>query len=402
MRSRKSPRSAAARWLILALLLLAGGPPPVPARAQAGPGAGPTPSAFDLHVALGESHTSNPGLRSDTTGSEGDFITGLRADFTGRRKSPRTEWSAMYDPSYTRYRINDQFDTVNHALNFDARYLVTRRSRLSLLERFFYSRNPLQIATTGPTDEAIILTRQTKRWRSLSDAAIDTSLSRSLTFQAGASTRIERFDLSSPVDIDTSSGRVGIQKKVGREDSLASTLSYSRFNFHREGTADAEAQEVELSWTHGVPTRTDWALSAGISKVARGDDRQNRLTAGALLHHPFRRLDFVSGYRRSLGADSGVVNVTVGQNAYAGVSGRVGQVASLEVRGEYGTRDSVLESGDRIALTYTGGAIHGAIALNPRLSISGEARRRKQDVTAGAGEDLTVDTFFLGMVFQVF
>jgi len=94
--------------------------------------------------------------------------------------------------------------------------------------------------------------------------------------------------------------------------------------------------------------------------------------------------------------------VTVAQNAYAGISGTVGRSASLGVFGEYGTRDSVLESGDRTALTYTGGAIRGSITLDPRFSISGEARRRKQTAAEGSGEDLTVDTLLLGLVFQVF
>ncbi len=376
--------------------------PAVPAHAQAPDWAGPaTPNDFDLSLALGRRFTTNAGLQSDGQGSEGDSITDLRADFTGRRSSRRTAWSAAYDSFYTRYGRNAQFDTINHALNFDGRYLVTRNSRLSLVERFFYSQNPLQIGTAESPGEVIILTRQTKRWRSFSDATTDTRLSPSLTLHAEASARIERLDLSPPVDTDTYSARLGLQKQIGREDSISSTYTYSSFNFHREGVADAEAQGVDVSWSHGTPGRTDWMVSAGVQNVTREGARQNRVTAGASLHQPFRRLDFVSGYRRSLDADAGVATVTEAQSAYAGISGRLGRSASLGIRGEYGTRDSIFESGDRLALTYTGVAIQGSIALNPRLSLSGEARRRKQDVSAGAGDDLTVDTLFLGLVFRV-
>src|SRR5207247_2285087 len=285
----------------------------------------PRPDELKHNVGLGGGYTTNPALRSNSVGSNGDSTSELRAALMDRRSSPRTDWSAKYDSFYTRYGSNNQFDTINHALNFDGRYLVSRRTHVNLFEHFFYSRNPLQIGGAAPADETIILTRLTHRWRSISDAEFDTSVSRSLTLQVGASSR-------------------GI----------------------REG------------------------------------ERQNRLTAGATLHHPFRRVDFISGYRRSLDADAGVATVTVAQNAYAGMSGTVGRTASLGVFAEYGTRDSVLETGDQIALTYTGGAIRGSIALDPRFSISGEARRRKQTAAEGAGEDLTVDTLFLGLVFQVF
>jgi hypothetical protein len=406
--------STPAKRRALVGLLVACGMPAALARAQAQGGLGLTPNELGLSFSLGKRFTNNAGLVAGAGGSDADSITDLRADLIARRSSPRTEWSARYDPFYTRYERHDQFDTTNHALEFNGRYLVTRNSRLSLLESFFYSRNPLQIGIAEPANEAIILTRETKRWRSFTDAAIDTSLSRSLILQVGASARFERLDLSPPVDINTYSGRLGVQKRVGRSDGISVTSSYSRFAFPLEGNADAEAQGMDVSWSHGapalingvvsvgagLPVRTDWSLSAGLLNVVQGRDRQNRLTAGASLHHAFRRLDFDSGYRRSLGADAGVATVTLAQSAYAGVSGRIGRLASLAVRGEYGTRDSLLGSGDRVALSYAGGAIQGAIAINPRLSVSAEARRRKQDVTAGSGEALTVDTLFLGLIFR--
>ena len=389
-------------WRVLIVLLGACCLPAGLVRAQMQGGAGPRPDEFKLSVGLGGGYTTNPALRSDSGGSSGDSITDLRAGLMDRKSSPRTAWSARYDSFYTRYGSNNQFDTINHTLNFDGRYLVTRRTHLNLFEHFFYSRNPLQIGLAAPTDETIILTRQTNRWRSVSDAAFDTSLSRSFTLQVGASSRIERLDLTPSIDINTYSGRLGIQKQVGQQDSFSSTYVYSRFNFHSEGASDAEAHGMDLSWSHGPPPGAGWVLSAGVSQVTRDGGSQDWLMAGATLHHPFRRFDFVSGYRRSLDADAGVATVTVAQNAYAGISGTVGRSASLGVFGEYGTRDSVLETGDRLALRYTGGAIRGSIAFDPRFSISGEARRRKQTAADGAGEDLTVDTLVLGLVFQVF
>jgi hypothetical protein len=254
----------------------------------------------------------------------------------------------------------------------------------------------------APTDESVILTRQTNRWRSVSDATFDTSLSRSLVLQVGATTRIERLDLSPSIDINTYAGRLGVQKQVGQKDSLSSTYSYSRFDFQSGSTANAEAHGVDLSWSHGPQTGPGCVMSIGMSRVFRGGESRDWFMAGATFHHPFRRLDFISGYRRSLDADAGVATVTVAQNAYAGVSGTVGRSGSLGGFGEYGTRDSVLETGDRVALAYSGGGIRGSLAVTSRLGVSGEARRRKQTATGGTGDDLTVDTVYLGLVFQVF
>ena len=399
--SRKGPSRSTGRRILL-LLLGVWGLPAVLARAQLQGDAAPRPDEFKLNVGLGGGYTTNPGLRSATGESNADSTSELRVAILDRKSSPRTDWSAKYDSFYTRYGSNNQFDTVNHALSFDGRYLVRRRTHLNLFEHFFYSRNPFQIGVAAPTDETIILTQLTHRWRSISDAEFDTAVSRSLTLRVGASSRIERLDLSPSVDINTYSGRLGIQKQIGAQNSIASTYGYSRFDFQSEGTADVQSHGLDLSWSHGPPAGPACVLSAGLSRVLSESERQNRLTAGVTLHHPFRRIDFVSGYRRSLDADAGVATVTVAQNAYAGLSGTVGRSASLGVFAEYGKRDSVLETGDQIALTYTGAAIRGSIALDPRFSISGEARRRKQMAAEGAGEDLTVDTLFLGLVFQIF
>lgn len=402
MRWTWSVPSATAWRQVLCLLLVACGLPAVPARAQVPVVVAPEPNGFDLNLGMGIRHTSNPALESGGGGSEGDAITDFRADFRGHRGSPRTDWSASYAPFYTRYGSNSQFDTVNHALTVDARYALTPRSRLGLSDRFHASRDMSHVDIAETAGEAVILTRVTKRWRNFADAAFDSNVSRSLSLQLGASSRIERFDVSPSVNSNMDSARLGVRKQVGRVDGFTTTYSYSRFGFQGQGVDGAQAQGMDLAWSHGAPARTDWVLSAGMSKVARGTDRQNRFTAAASLHHPFRRLDFISGYRRGLGADSGVANVTVAQDASAGISGRAGRRTTLALRGEYGTRDSVLEGGDRLTLSYSGGALQGTLTFNPRLSVSGEARRRRQSVTEGAGDELTVNVFFLRLNWLVF
>jgi hypothetical protein len=399
--SSRRLRSSAARRRILILLLGACALPAALARAQVQGGAGTTPNELKLSVGLGGGYTSNPSLRSDSGELIGDSIADVRGDLVDHRSSPRTDWSAKYAALYTRYGSNSELDSINHALTFDGRYLVTRRTHLRLLETFFYSRNPLQIETTAPTSETVILTKQSNRWRSVSDGSFDTTLSRSSTLQIGATSRIERLDLNPAIDIHTYSGRIGIQKQIGQKDGVSSTYTYSRFNFHSDSVTDAETHGIDVSWSHGPPSGAGCVLSVGVSRVTQAGQSQNRFTAGATLHHPFHRLDFVSGYRRTLDADAGVATLTVAQNAYAGLTGTIGRWGSVGGFGEYGTRDSVLETGEAVALKYAGGGIRASIAFNPRLSLSADARRRKQTSSTGTGDALTVDTFFLGLVFQV-
>jgi hypothetical protein len=401
VRSRGSVGSVTAWRRAACLLLLAGGLPGAGALAQVPVDVRPAPSGFDLNVGLGMRLTSNAGLEPGA-GSEGDSIADLRADLTGHRGSPRTDWSAKYTPFYTRYGNNGQFDTVNHALTADARYALTQRSKLTLSDRFYASRDLSHIDGADTTGDPVILTRLTRRWRNFADAGFDANLSRDLSLQVGASSRIERFDLSPSVNSNMDAARLGLRKQVGREDGFSTTYTYSRFGFENRGVDGAEAHGMDLAWTHGVPSRTDWVLSAGMSTVSRGSDRQNRFTAAASLHHPFRRVDFVSGYRRGLGADAGVANVTVTQDLNAGLSGSAGQRTRLAVRGEYGTRDSILDGGDRLRLAYAGGSLLGTVTVNQRLSISGEARRRKQTVTEGTGDQLTVNMFLLRLNILVF
>jgi hypothetical protein len=399
---RKGSLRAARAQRALTVVLGACGLPGVLARAQTPGEAAPPSSSFTFSLGLGGGFTSNPGFVSSTGESSGDSIANLRGDLAKRKTTPRTDWSARYGAFYTRYGSNGQLDSVNHALDFGGRYLPGRRSRVNVLEHFFYSRNPLQIETTDPTNEAVILTRQTDRWRSISDVSFDSLVSRTVTLQAGAMARIERFDLSPPLKIDSYAGRFGIKKQIGRTDSISSVYSYSRFAFHDENVPDTNVQGLDLGWGRGAPARTIWDLSAGVSRVARAGGGQGRFMAAASMHHAFRRLEFVSGYRRSIDADAGVATLTVAQNAYSGITVKVGERASMGLLGEYGTRDSVLEGGEQLALKYSGGAARFTVTVNPRLDLSGEARRRRQTVTAGAGDDLTVNSLLLNLVYRVF
>ena len=361
----------------------------------------PRDEGFKLNFGVGGGYTTNPTFLTAGGVSSRDMNADLRAGIANRKTSPRTEWSARYDAYYTHYGNNSQFDTINHALNFDGRYLTTPRSSLSLAERFFYSRNPLQIGASGPADDAVILTRETKRLRSVSDATFDTSLSRSLALQAGASFRVERLDMANFSDNNTYSARFGMVARMGEKDSLSSILNHTHFNYVGAGTVDSTAHGVDVSWSHQPPEGTGWELSAGVSQFTQDRTSQRLFIGEGSLHHRFRPFDFTVDYRRRLDADAAFATVSVAQDAHAGFSRPVGRFGSLGVFGEYGTRSSPAEIGVRPPITYTGGGIHGSFAFDPRVSLSFDARRRQQTADPAAGGDLTYDSILVGLAFQV-
>ena len=371
------------------------------ARAQTPAPAKPAPDRFDLSLALGERSTSNPAFQPDNQSPDGDYVSDLRADLAGARKTQRTDWSLHYRPFYTRYRVNDQFDTSNHALDWDGSYRLSRLTNLKLLERFSYSRDPIQVASPE-TGDSPVLTRQTKRWRNAADAGVDLGLSRSVSFLMGAFARVDRYQDPGLADTNTYTGRVGVLDHLGRQDRLATTYSYSRFLLNSDAASDVSSHGLDVEWSHGAPGRTELGLSVGLAEVFQSGARQNRFTGGASFHRPFRHADFVTGYRRSLSADTGVASVTLAQNAYAGFSGGLGRRVTLGLVADYGTRKSALTEGTDVDLSYAGGTVRGSVTLNERFSLTGEASRRRQNDAVGVGSDVTADIYFLGLAFKIF
>lgn len=381
---------------LLSSLLIAGS-----AAAQTPADGPPTANRFDLTLSLGARYSSNPTFLLDSQQPEGDTISDFRARLSARRTSERTDWAFEYLPFYTRYDTNDQLDTTNHVLDYKGRYLISRRSRLALLDRFNYSRDPVQATILGTTDSTV-LTLQSRRWRNRSEAELESDVSRSVSLRLGALAAVDRFEDRPLTDSNTYSGRVGLLKRFGARQSLSSTYTRSRFVLGEDAAPDVNSDGIELGWSFTAGRQTAMDAAAGITRVSREGERQNLLTGSASLSHPFRRLRFTSGYRRSLSADTGTTAVTLSQAAYAGLSGTAGRRVTLGAFGDYGTRKSALSTGEQVSLTYVGGALRAGLMLKEWFQLTGEVRRHDQSESGGTAEDITVNTFYLGLDFKAF
>jgi hypothetical protein len=361
------------------------------------------PGRLDLWVSAGRRYSSNPRFQGDLEEFDPDSISELRADLSGGRTTDRTAWSLRYRPAYTRYRDreNQDLDTAVHALEADGSFLLSRRVKLGFLQRFVSTRDPGLVERPG-TGETTVLTRQGRRWVDVSDASLEIGVSPLVSLVFGAGARIDRFEDPAFRGSDQWTGRAGAGRRVGRQDSILGSYTFSRYQLGDDGSADSDSHTLDATWTHGAPGTVELRFSGGWSRLVRADEHRDRITGSASLSKPFRRIRFASGYRRTLTADTGADSVTLAQGAYAGFSGRAGRRVDLGIFGDFGTRDSVLESGEEVRLRVAGASLRGDVTLHPRVVVRGEANRREQDDRTDANIDVTANTFFLGIVLQLF
>ena len=310
---------------------------------------------------------------------------------------------------------NNQLSTSNHAFDYAGDYEMSRRWRVILAEHFAYSRDPLHVASAeGGYDP--VLTPGSTRWRSFSDVGVETDLSRSLTLQTGVSGRVDRFQDPALADSETWAGRAGLLKRTGRDQTVSMTYNYARFLLTGEDTGgervrlpDVSSHGLEAGWAHAAAGRAEIRLSGGVSQVIREGERQSLFTGSTTYLQPFRHLDLTVGYRRNLSADTGVAAVSVSQNAYAGLSAKVGRITTLGLTADYGTRKSTLTAdpstvmeGTRVDLIYSGAVLRGTVVVHDRVSVTADASRRRQHDAMRAEGDVTVNTCFLGVIFRIF
>jgi hypothetical protein len=370
----------------------------------------PPPNQFSLTGALGERATSNPRGETDASSPEGDYVSDLRLDLSVSRRSERTDWKLGYQPFYTQYRESNDLDTTNHTFDFDGRYDLSRRMKLSLSQHGNYSRNPLYVARFE-TGNAPIVTSETKRWSSVSSLNLATNLSRNLTLNAGATFGLTRFEDPTFYDSQSYSANAGISKALSRDQTISVNYTYSHFFLTAPQLPDltTDGHGIQGGWAYAVTGKTSIGVSLAAVQVTQGPFQQTVYTGDASYHHVFRPLDVSVGYRQGLSADLGVAEINLSRDSYAAFAGRLGRSAHWGLVGNYGTRTSALHEGGRQDITYMGGALRGDVGFGERLGLTGEASWRRQDNAGETGASgqipsgvVTVNWLFLGLVFKIF
>jgi hypothetical protein len=410
-------------WVVALSLLLVGrslavgqtppkAQPNTPPKTQPKPDA-PPPNEFSLTGALGERATSNVrGVPDNSTDPppQGDYVSDLRLSFSVVRRSERTDWTLSYQPFLTRYRESSDLNTGNHTFDFDGRYDVSRRVKLTLGQHGNYSRNPLYVARFE-TGNAPIVTQETKRWTSRAsfDAAIQ--ISRTLALHAGGAYGVARFEDPNFYDNQNYSASTGLDKTISRDQTISATYNYSHFVLTAPQLPQSitDAHTVGTAWSYNLTGASGAGISLGATQVSQTGTQQTLFTGDASYHYAFRPLALSIGYRQGLGADLGVSQVNLSRDSYASLSGKAGRSAHWGLVGNYGTRTSALDFGGSENITYIGGAVRGDVILGERLSLLGEVSHRRQDNSGGtvtAGQipsgQVTVDWIFLGLQFKIF
>jgi hypothetical protein len=370
----------------------------------------PPPNEISLTGALAERATSNPRSETDSSSPEGDYVSDLRADLSARRRSERTDWSLNFQPFYTRYHVNSDLDSANYTFDFDGRYDLSRRVKLTLGQHGSYSRNPLYVAQFE-TGNAPVITTETKRWMSRSSVSVATEISRSLNVQVGTAFGLARFQDPTFYDNQNYSVSAGLTKTISRSQTLSAGYNYLHFLLTAPQLPESTTtgHGLQGGWAYALTAESGISVSLGASRVTQDAFQQTLYTGDASLRHAFKSLAISGGYRQGLAADLGASEVNLSRDLYAALEGKLGRSAHWGLVGNYGTRTSALDQGVRQDITYMGGALRGDIQLHEQLSLIGEASWRRQDNAGDSGTngqipsgEVTVNWLFLGLDFKIF
>lgn len=96
---------------------------------------------FTPRVSVTEEYNDN--IELDRKGKKDDFITTVSPGATLEVLGPLSGLRLAYDPSYSFYADNDEFDSWRHSASGFAWYNFTRETRLDLANSFIYSKDPL-------------------------------------------------------------------------------------------------------------------------------------------------------------------------------------------------------------------------------------------------------------------
>ena len=393
------------------------------------------PDEFHLIATVGVRPNSN--VLFESGNSQGDYITTIALGLNARRHSPRTDWSLNYRPILNHYMDFSELDHLSQAFNGGADYSLSPRSKMQIRETFTFSQDPIIVASPE-TGDSPILTNTQKRWRNLSDIGFARAVSPSISWSTGVTYYANRFEDTNATDNNGILGRLDLNVALGKHDTLtgAYTPGYVSFKSHEPAfdpcdpastlpttktqTIHSTANQLGLGWTHatGRSWQTDLGLGSSLvdqqvrdftqscpsDQIDTNDrSRTQRLFVGrAGLRGSFHRFDLIGGAQRRLTADTGADTVTVGNNFFLALNGKIGQQTTYGVALDYTTRKSLGGSTTLVDIASQGVTLRSGYAINDWCSLSAAVSLREQQNSESSANNQIVDNYFFGVSFKVF
>ncbi|HEX3126056.1 MAG TPA: hypothetical protein VH394_01905 [Thermoanaerobaculia bacterium] len=356
---------------------------------------------------------------------------------------PRMLLALGYSPSYEWVLDNGGVNGTTHRLNLGLTGNVTRRLKLNVRERLVSSPN---IDLYAPFDqpETIAVTRRGDQLSHALDVSAAQEITRRTSVLLGATHTLRTFESGDLADTETLSGRAGLGFQLAPDRRLDITATQGTYDFgdgrssgdvglRRLGrNGEADVQTLSLGWSQDFLREGQFRVEAGVFSVdsqrivALGSDVEGQPLEevrveeedtgwrGAVnLSRRLELFDWNLGYRHDVSAGAGFGRAVQVDNAFAGVSTRIGRSLTLGLDANGSRHQDLSDEGtdpndpllqpERARLIE---ALAGTARFNWHFSqvaaLNGGYSYIKQDSQVEPFEDLSYSRYFLGLALQLY
>jgi hypothetical protein len=404
-------------------------------------------SAGDLRVIL----DAEAGVRGDGNYAQADSpeSSGLKQDKDLARSGfnlrlsyelPRMTLALGYSPAYEWVLGQTDINGTTHRLDLGLAGNLTRRLKLNVRERLASS-STLDLYSPFSEAETLAVTRRGDQLTHALDVSLAQEITRRTSVVLGAAHTLRMFESDDLADTETLSGRIGLGFQLAPDRRLDILATEGTYDFgDGRGTAlrrlgrngEADVQTLGLGWTQAFLREGQLRVEAGVFSVdsvrivALGTDVEGQPLQevrveesdtgwrGALgLSRQLELFGWSVGYRHDVSAGAGFGRAVQVDNAFAGVSTRIGRGLTLGLDAN-ASRHSDLSGGEtdpgdprlRPERARLVEALAGTARFNwsfsPVASLNGGYSYIRQDSQVEPFEDLSYPRYFLGLAIQLY
>lgn len=352
---------------------------------------------------------------------------------------PRWTLALGYSPSYEWLLDNADVNGTTHRLDLGLAGNLTRRLKMNVREHLVSSAN-LDLYAPLAESETIAVPRRGDQLTHGLDVSLDQELTRRTSVLLGAAHSLRTFESDDLADTEALSGRVGFGFRLAPDRRLDITATDGTYDFGEgRGTelrrlgrnGEADVQTASAGWTQSILREGQFRIEAGVYSVdshrivavpgEEGEPLQEVRVAeehtgwrGAFgLSRQLELFGWNLGYRHDVSAGAGLGRAVQVDNAFAGVSTRIGRNLVLGLDGNASRQedlsdedvdpaDPLLRPGRARLVEALAGTFRASWSFSRVARLNGGYSYIRQDSQVEPFEDLSYSRYFLGLALQLY
>lgn len=375
--------------------------------------------------------------------SEGKDEPVARGGFNLRLSYDLPRWALAlgYSPSYEWVLDDPDINGTSHRLDLGFSGSLTRRLEMRVRERLASSPN-IDLYAPFAEPETLAVARRGDQLSHGLDVALDQELTRRTSVLLGAAHSLRTFEADDLADTETLSGRIGLgfQLAPDRRLDLAATDGSYDFGDGR-GTGlrqlgrngEADVQTLSLGWTQELLRDGQFRIEAGAFSVdsnrieavpateegeplqeVRVEESNSGWRGAVSLSRQLELFNWSLGYRHDVSAGAGFGRAVEVDNAFAGVSTRVGRGLVLGLDANASRHedlsedeadpvvDPLLRPGRARLVEALAGTARASWSFSRVATLNGGYSYIRQESNVEPFEDLSYSRYFLGLALQLY